>query len=143
MLHEYLFVVLCAVGSRSVVSDSLRPHGLQHAMLLCLWGFYRQEYWSGVPCPPPGDSPNPEIELRPPVLQADSLSTEPPENPHAKFPSTPASVAIMCCFFDFHSKKKNKKNLFFSHPTEEVNKGYSVCLRRDREGKIPVFMAVM
>ena len=96
-----------------------------------------------MPCPPPGDSPNPEIELRPPVLQADSLSTEPPENPHAKFPSTPASVAIMCCFSDFHSKKKNKKNLFFSHPTEEVNKGYSVCLRRDREGKIPVFMAVM
>ena len=26
-------------------------------------GFFRQEYWSGLPCPLPGDLPNPEIEL--------------------------------------------------------------------------------
>ena len=25
-------------------------------------GFSRQEYWSGLPCPPPGDIPNPEIK---------------------------------------------------------------------------------
>ena len=40
-------------------------------------GFSRQEYWSGFPCPPPGDLPNPGIELRCPTLQADSLITEP------------------------------------------------------------------
>ena len=36
-------------------------------------GFSRQEYWSGVPCPPPGDLPNPGIEPQSPALQADSL----------------------------------------------------------------------
>ena len=29
-------------------------------------------YWSGLPCPPPGDLPNPGIEARSPTLQADS-----------------------------------------------------------------------
>ena len=40
--------------SHSVVSDSLPLHGLQPTRLLCPWGFSRQEYWSGSPCPPPG-----------------------------------------------------------------------------------------
>ena len=37
------------------------------------------EYWSGLPCPPPGDLPDPGIEPEYPVLQADSLLSEPPE----------------------------------------------------------------
>ena len=37
---------------------TLRPHGLQLTTLLCPGGFSRQEYWSGLPCPPPGDLPN-------------------------------------------------------------------------------------
>ena len=41
--------------------------------------FSRREYWSGLPCPPPGDLPNPEIDSRSPTLQADSLPAEPPE----------------------------------------------------------------
>ena len=36
-------------------------------------GFSRQEYWSGLPCPPPGDLPNPGMEPRSPALQADSF----------------------------------------------------------------------
>ena len=44
-------------------------------------GFSRQEYWSGLPCPPPGDLPDPGIEPRSPSLQADSLPTEPPGSP--------------------------------------------------------------
>ena len=43
--------------------------------------FSRQEYWSGLPCPPPGDLPNPGIEPRFPTLQADSLPSEPPGKP--------------------------------------------------------------
>ena len=42
-------------------------------------GFSRQEYWSGLPCPPPGDLPNPGTEPTSPVspaLQADSLPIE-------------------------------------------------------------------
>ena len=44
-------------------------------------GFSRQEYWSGLPCPPPGDLPNPGIKPRSPTLRADSSLTEPPGNP--------------------------------------------------------------
>ena len=40
----------------------------------------RQEYWSGLPFPSPGDLPDPGIEPRSPALQADSLPTEEPEN---------------------------------------------------------------
>ena len=36
-------------------------------------GFSRQEYWSGLPCPPPGDRPNTGIKPRSPALQVDSL----------------------------------------------------------------------
>ena len=40
-------------------------------------GFSRQEYWSGVPCPSPGQLPDPGIEPRSLTLQADSLPSEP------------------------------------------------------------------
>ena len=40
--------------------------------------FSRQEYWSGSPFPSPGDRPKPGIEPRSPVLQADTLPSEPP-----------------------------------------------------------------
>ena len=35
--------------------------------------FFRQEYWSGLPCPPPGDLPDPGTKPESPALQADSL----------------------------------------------------------------------
>ena len=44
-------------------------------------GFSRPEYWSGLPCPPPEDLPDPGIKLRSPTLQVDSLLSEPPEKP--------------------------------------------------------------
>ena len=44
-------------------------------------GFSRQEYWSGLPCPPPGDLPDPGIEPGSPAWQADSLPIDPPGKP--------------------------------------------------------------
>ena len=41
-------------------------------------GFSRQEYWSGLPCPPPEDFSDPGIELGSLALQADSLPAELP-----------------------------------------------------------------
>ena len=41
-------------------------------------GFSRQEHWSGLPFPSPGDLPNPGIEHGSPTLQADALPSEPP-----------------------------------------------------------------
>ena len=40
-------------------------------------GFSRQEYWSGLPFPFPGDLPNPGIEPTSPALQTDALPSEP------------------------------------------------------------------
>ena len=40
---------------------------------------FSRQYWSGLPCPPPGVLPDPGIEPRSPTLQADSLPAEPPE----------------------------------------------------------------
>ena len=48
-------------------------------------GFSKQEYWSGLPFPSPGDLPDPGIEPMPSALQADSLLSEPPEIPGFNF----------------------------------------------------------
>ena len=48
-------------------------------------GLFWQEYWSGLPCPSPGDLPNPGIKSTSPAspaLQADPIPTEPPGKPH-------------------------------------------------------------
>ena len=44
-------------------------------------GFSRQEYWSGLPFPPPGKFPDPGIEPRSPALQVDSVLPEVPGKP--------------------------------------------------------------
>jgi len=40
--------------------------------------FFRQEYWSGLPFPSPGNLPNAGIEPMSPTFQVDSLLSEPP-----------------------------------------------------------------
>ena len=47
--------------------------------------FFRQEYWSGLPFPSPGDLPDPGIKPGSPGLEADALTSEPPGKP---FPSS-------------------------------------------------------
>ena len=44
-------------------------------------GFSRQEYWSGLPFPPPGSLPDPGIKHMSAALQVDSLPSEPPGKP--------------------------------------------------------------
>ena len=44
--------------------------------------FSRQEYWSGLPFPSPGELPDPGIKPVSPALQADSLPSEPPWIPN-------------------------------------------------------------
>ena len=45
-------------------------------------GFPREEYWSGLPFPPPGDLPNPGIQLASPVLAGGFFTTESPGKPN-------------------------------------------------------------
>ena len=71
---------LCAVLSYSVMSDSfVAPWTVAHQAPL--WGFSRPEYCSGLPCPFPGDLPNPGIKPKSPTFQADSLPSDPPGKP--------------------------------------------------------------
>ena len=63
------------------------PWTVAHQALLSL-GFSRQEFWSGLLCPPPGDLPDPGIEPTSPVspaLQADSLPLSFPGNPFISY----------------------------------------------------------
>ena len=62
---------------------SCDPWTVAHQAPLSM-GFSRQEYWSGLSFPPPGDLPDPGTEPWPPALQADSLLSEPPEKPKIK-----------------------------------------------------------
>ena len=55
------------------------PWTIAHQAPLSM-GFSRQEYWSGLPFPSPGDLPDPGIEPRSPSLHADALTSEPPED---------------------------------------------------------------
>ena len=68
-----------------VMSDSLQPHGLYPAGLLCPWDSpdkntrvkkKKKEYKSGLPLPSPGDLSDPGIQPKTPALQADSLPSE-------------------------------------------------------------------
>ena len=69
--------------------DSSRIRALQAPLST---GFSRQEQWSGFPCPPPGDLPNPGIKPSSPTLQADSLPTEPP----TKIPLENRDLQTLC-----------------------------------------------
>ena len=53
---------MCVLGCFNHVWLSADPWTIAHQAPLSV-GFSRQEYWSGWPCPPPGDLPNPGIEL--------------------------------------------------------------------------------
>ena len=70
--------------SRPKVCDSETPWTVAHQAPLSM-GFFRQEYWSGLPFPSPGNLPDPGIESRSPVLQADSLPSEPFISPTSLF----------------------------------------------------------
>ena len=62
--------------SHIVIQNSLQPHGLKPARLLCPW-----DSPGKLPCLPPEDLPDPGTEPGSPVLQADSLTFEPTWNP--------------------------------------------------------------
>ena len=66
--------------SHSVMSDCATPWTVAYQASPSM-GFSRQEYWSGLIFPSPGDLPDPGIKPRFPALQADALPSEPPGKP--------------------------------------------------------------
>ena len=74
-LHAWDSAPYYVYVSRSVVSNSLWPHGLYPSRPLCPWDFPGK---NKLLFPSPGDLPNPGIEPRSPTLQANSLPSESP-----------------------------------------------------------------
>ena len=78
------------------MSDSVTPWPIAHQAPLSM-GFLRQEYWSGLPCPPPEDLPSPGIKPMSPALAGRLFTTEPPGKPlkgwgQQSFLSTPSGI---------------------------------------------------
>ena len=61
MKRSVFTVCVCACSVASVVPDATAPRTVGHQAPLSM-GFSRQQYWSGLPCPPPRDLPDPGIE---------------------------------------------------------------------------------
>ena len=80
--HVQLFAILWTIASQAPLSMK----------------FSRQEYWSGLLCPSPRDLPNPGVEPRSPVLQADSLPYELPEKPQYTY-TFAIFVCVCVCVF--------------------------------------------
>ena len=76
-----MYIRYCCLGTLCVKWLSPIPPFVTPWTVACqaslFMGFSRQEYWSGLPFPSPGDLPNPGIEPGSPPLQADALSSEP------------------------------------------------------------------
>ena len=82
----FIWLFICILYNKLVEMKVLVS---QSCLTLCLpmdcthqappsMGFSRQEYWSGLPFPSPGDLPDPGIKPRSPALQMDTLPCEPP-----------------------------------------------------------------
>ena len=119
--------ICCCCWVVSVVSNSLQPHQLWPARLLCPWGFSRQEYWNGIPFPALGDLPYTGIKPRSSTLEVDSLPSEPPGKPRAllgtleiivqrlRYTLGPCISACSMNFFHLRSLKIGVYLYFSSH----------------------------
>ena len=118
--------------SHSDVFDCLQLQGPWPAMILYPWKFSRQDYWCGLPCPPPGNLPNPRIEPRSPTLHADSLLSKPPGKPRKR---RDMIKRLLCLEVLVYSKLKQEHNVFGGHlGTIFPHSLVSICLQFRRPG---------
>ena len=80
--------------------------------------FSRQEYWSGLPFPSPGDLPDLGIEPGSPSLQADSLPSEPPEKPHFTKAAAQIDSSNALLLFSIASSCLQRNNARLGAPSE-------------------------
>ena len=75
-------IVLCLVTQSCLTLCDPVDCSLPGCMgIFCPWRFPRQEDWSGLACPPPGDLPDPGIQPRSLASQVGSFLSEPPGKP--------------------------------------------------------------
>ena len=102
----YLKLFLLLIIGKGSPDPSSQAVSMQTQLLSCVqlpyavvcqaplsMGFSRQEYWSGLPFPPPGDLSNPGIKPRSPALAADSFPLSCPYQPLESPVDSPAVVA--------------------------------------------------
>ena len=90
----WLFATLWTVAYQGSLPKEF-PREIYPAKLLCPWGFSRQEYWSGLPCPPPGNFPHPGTELASltsPALASRFFTTKATWEAHNKYIDTCISI---------------------------------------------------
>ena len=76
MDHTWRIPLQCTIGGVGLIAKSCSTFATSWTVALqasLSIGCPRQEYWSGLPFPSPGDLPDPRIEPASPALQADSL----------------------------------------------------------------------
>ena len=78
-LGDVIYIYIVFLVTKSCLTLAI-PWTVVHQASLSM-GFSRQECWSGLPFPSPGDLPDPGIEPGSPALQADALLSEPPGKP--------------------------------------------------------------
>ena len=94
--------------------------------------FSRQENWSGLPCPPPGDLPDPGIQPGSPALQADSLPSEWPRKPQIR-------PGLWACFYGKAKHQQSASPLQRSACSGRHYRrgGFSLPLLSSRLGVLP------
>ena len=104
--------------SLSVVLDSLATPWTVACQSPLSMGFPRQEYWSGLPFPPPGDLPHPGIEPASLALAGRFFTTEPPGKPQYRCKLTLFQQSRACdwstCGGSWSSRLKNKCYVSFN-----------------------------
>ena len=93
--------------SRSVVSDSLHPHEHQAPPSM---GFSRQEYWSGLPFPSPGNLPDPGMKTRSPACRQTLYQLSYQRSPKDKYKCLPLPSISLESFAMYVQNLKYKLN---------------------------------
>ena len=120
----YTNLMRCVYVSRSVLSDSATPRTVAHKAPLSM-GFSRQEYWSGLPFPSPGDLPYPGIEPRSPTLWPNALTSEPPgRGQHNREGKKKKKTQNTC--LNQNSKQRNSSDAHVCH--QQVGEALLHCL---------------
>ena len=103
--HNFVKQLCCCLVT--VMSDSVSTPQTVACQVLPSMGFSRQEYWSGLPCPSPGDLLNTGIKPTSPVQQADSTA-EPPGKPKALYSQLKKNIhyinpglSFICLLYSF------------------------------------------
>ena len=100
---------------------------------------YGQEYWSGLPCSPSGDLPDPGIKPRSPSLQVDSLPTEPSGKPkntgvgshschQVFFPTQESNWGLLHCRWILYQLRYQGSPCKDYHPAENPVHAYGCVL---------------